>query len=753
VPEGEYLLNKAKIKVDNKEIQKSELKSYLRQKPNSSILGFWKFHLGIYNLSRKKKKEGWLKRIGEKPVIYDESLVSKSVEELKRYMRNKGYYDAEVNDTVILKKKKKAYQYYTIRSNQPYRINSFEFDVRDDSLKSVIIRDSVKTLVIKNHNFDLDVLAGERQRVLKSVQNDGFYKATPSRIFIEADTTAGTAAGVHLADVSVIVQKDEVRDSLGNIHTQNHQRYKIRNYYYDTSFKVRRRAVVYEAPDEEAVIPDTVRIENHYLIYRGKKTLKPNILINANYLKNKEFYSVNMINKTYNELSSLRLFKMINIQFTETNETDSAGNPYLDCLIQLTPGTRQSYSYGIEGTNSSGNLGAAGNLGYQHKNLFRGGEIFDLQLRAGYERLRYGVEDSVVHFGVWETGVDGTITIPKFFAPIKGERLFRQTTPKTIFNTSFSYQRRPEYTRTIMRASYGYQWKSTKFNMHRFNPVDFNFIKVYNPDSAFISSIENLTIRSSYFDHTISATNYIFTYNTQNIQKKTDYTFLRVTAESAGNLMYLLSDAFNRPKEIIDSIAGPQYLFLGTPFAHYVKGSAEYTRGWVIDKFNTIVFRGFGGIAVPYGNSNQIPYEVKYFAGGANSIRAWAVRTLGPGSFKADPSEYPNQAGDIKLEANLEYRFRMIPLLEGALFLDGGNIWSINDNRKGAEFAFNTFYKEFALGTGVGLRLDFTYVVFRLDLGLKLRDPGEPEGQRWIIGNRPLSSRDLNLNFAIGYPF
>jgi outer membrane protein assembly factor BamA len=705
----------------------------------------------MYNLSSKKKDEGWLKRIGEAPVIYDENAVDKSRNEMRKFMRNKGYYGAVVTDTVVLKdNKKKANQYFLIKSHTPYRINKFHYDVVDDSLKSVVKRDSVKTMLAEGRNFDMDVLADERQRVLKSIQNDGFYKASQSGISYEADTTKGN----HLVDLSVIVNLQNSRDSIGNIYSKNHERYKIRNFFYDTSYESLRRNFIEGTPAYKAP-PDTLKVDNHFFIFRGRRMFKTDILFNANHIKDSLFYNVDMINRTYNEFSSLRLFKMINIQFVETNESDSLGYPYLDCVIQLAPGTRQSYSLGIEGTNSSGDFGVAGNFNYQHKNLFKGGEIFDTQIRAGYENVRYlkEGEQQTENFGVFETGIDAKITIPKFFAPVKGENLFRFSTPKTIFNTSYSYQLRPEYTRTIVRTSYGYQWKTSRYNTHRLNPIDFNFIKVFDYDSAFIASIKDLSIRSSYLDHTISATNYIYTYNTQNIQKRTDYTFLRATAETAGNLMSLLSSVLDRPKEIVDSIAGPQYLFMGTPFAQYVKTDLEYTRGWVIDKFNTVVFRAFGGMALPYGNSTQIPYEVKYFAGGANSIRAWAVRTLGPGTYKADSTEYPNQAGDIKLEANLEYRFKLISRLEGALFLDVGNIWSVNDNRPGTNFKFNSFYKEFAVGTGTGLRFDFTYVVIRLDLGLKLRDPAIQDGSKWIIGKRKLTGSDLNLNFAIGYPF
>jgi outer membrane protein assembly factor BamA len=338
-------------------------------------------------------------------------------------------------------------------------------------------------------------------------------------------------------------------------------------------------------------------------------------------------------------------------------------------------------------------------------------------------------------------------------APIRSNRLFQYSTPKTLFNLAYNYQRRPDYTRTIARASFGYQWKSSEFSTHRINLLDFNLVKMFSYDPGFIASIENLYIRSSYTDHSISSFNYIYTYNTQRLQKRTNYKYLRASFETAGNTLYGYSKLANRPQELTDTLAGGQYKFLGTPFAQYFRADLEYRRCWVLDKYNTVVIRGFGGIAVPYGNSKQVPFERKYFTGGANDIRAWPVRALGPGTYKADPNAFPNQTGDIKLEGNIEYRYKMIGMLEGAFFLDVGNIWSLKDNRPGTEFRLDKFYNELAVGTGTGFRFDFSYVIFRLDVGMKLRDPLRPEGSRWIIGNRPYTIDDFNVNFAIGYPF
>ena len=278
-------------------------------------------------------------------------------------------------------------------------------------------------------------------------------------------------------------------------------------------------------------------------------------------------------------------------------------------------------------------------------------------------------------------------------------------------------------------------------------------VKMFAYDSAFVARIENLYIKSSYTDHSITAWNYTFTRNTQNIQKRSNYSYVRATFETAGTLLMGVSKLFDRRLHPSETLGSTKYHFLGTPFAQYLKTDWEYRRGHLIDKYNALVFRAYAGMAIPFGNSDQVPFERKYFTGGANGIRAWPVRTLGPGSYKANPNEFPNQSGDIKLEANAEYRFAMIGPLEGALFVDMGNIWSLKDNRPGTEFAVSDFYKEIAIGSGVGLRYDFSYVILRVDLGIKLHDPSLNVGNRWIPATNYFKKDNLNIAFAIGYPF
>jgi outer membrane protein assembly factor BamA len=749
VPDNQFLLTKSKITVDNKTINKTELKSYLKQKPNTKILGFWRFHLGLYNLSNKKDESGLWKKLGEAPVIYNAYLTEKSKEEFIRYMQNKGYYQAKVTDTIFFKKNKKAEVYYSIIANSAHKIKSYETEILDGSIKSLSKGDSAKTLIKINGNFDTDVLAAESKRVLNRYQNDGFYRINKNEIYFIADTIK-TSNGVGL---KMIVDKENISDDPTILLERDHQRFTFRNFYFNTSYESQKQLFIDSGVDSAANKIDTVRIGNQYFISKGKMKYNPQMLMNMNHIGDKGYYNVDLVERTYNELFSLRLFKMINIRFTETGKLDSIGNPTLDCIIQLSPSIRQSYTVSLEGTNSLGNLGIAGNLGYQHKNIFRGGELLDVVLTGATEKQNYGKGDSATTFNSFETGIDTKITLPKFLAPLKTKRLFRFSTPQTMMNLSYNYQKRPDYTRTIIGASLGYQWKSSEYTTHRINLIDLNMVKMFAYDSAFVARIENLYIKSSYTDHSISAWNYTFTRNTQNIQKRSNYSYIRASFETAGTVLYGVSKLFDRRLHPSDTLGRLKYHFLGTPFAQYVKTDFEYRRGLLIDRYNAFVFRIYGGIAVPFGNSDQVPFERKYFTGGANGIRAWPVRTLGPGSFKSNPNEFPNQSGDIKLEANAEYRFAMIGSLEGALFVDIGNIWSLNDNRSGTEFSFSNFYKEIAIGSGAGLRYDFSFVILRIDLGIKLHDPALNIGNRWIPASNLLKKDNFNIAFAIGYPF
>jgi hypothetical protein len=749
VPEGKYLLNKISVKVDDKNLKREEIKTHIRQKENLKILGMFKFHLGLYNLSSAKKENDWLKRIGEAPVLYDEFQAERTKGQLLIYLRNKGYYNAEVIDsaTVNNRKKKLNLSFY-IKARQPYRIRNYSYSFKDMNLRDILLRDSVNQLIKPTDIFDVDLLNAERQRISRFLKDRGFYKFNEDFITYQADSNFYS----NQVDLTVTIDDALLKNDESDVVP--HQKYKIRNYLINPDFKTTGLL-----SDQAEQPMDTLVVDNYIFTSSGKLKYKPFLFSNLNRLTDCTYYSLQNAEKTYRALNRLKQFKLINISFAETNlYADSI--PLLDCKIQLSSLPRQNFSVDVEGTNSSGNLGVAGNLNFQHRNLFRGAEVFDLQLRGARERQQTSlVNNSSLDFNTQEFGIESSVTIPKFLSFIGRKKMFTFQIPETKFTVGYNYQKRPDYVRTITNLKFGYNWKTTQFQFHTLNLVDLNYVHLYDQNEAFINSIRDLYIKSSFTDHLILASNYSWMYNTQNIGKREDYTFYKVNFESAGNLFGLYSGLVNKNRtSVLDTITGQMssfYQILNTRFAQYVKGDFEYRYGHMINKLSSVVGRAFIGIGVPYGNFDVLPFEKKYFTGGANGIRAWQVRSLGPGSYKAPVDTYPNQSSDIKLEANLEYRFKLVWRMEGALFLDAGNIWAINrkDNRSGAVFKADEFYKQIAVGSGFGMRFDFTYFLFRLDLGMKMRDPSYPAGKRIIPGNYPIKGEHFNLSFAIGYPF
>ena len=446
------------------------------------------------------------------------------------------------------------------------------------------------------------------------------------------------------------------------------------------------------------------------------------------------------------------MYRLVNIYYSDLTEPGVAqgSEMMLDCNIQLTLLSQQSYRIELEGTNSAGNLGGALNLIYQHKNLFHGAELFSMKLKGAYEALS---QNSKLR-SIQEYGVETSLKLPKFLVPfLKTEGFIKKYNHSTTLLAAYNYQAMPIFTRTIATATFGYNWKAGNYQEHIINPLQLNIVKLPpgSIDSAFAVRIESSSyLAYSYKDVMILGGNYSYIFNNQKIKKSRDYWFLRINAEASGNMLALAEKLTGGKK------TDGTYNILGQPFAQYVRTDFDLRYNYILNDVSSIVYRGFAGIGIPYGNSKAIPFEKQYFGGGANGIRAWQVRSLGPGSYKPEGTTFLNQTADIKLEANAEYRFKLFWILEGALFLDAGNIWAYNNDpsRPGSQFTFNKFYKDIAVGTGTGFRFDFKFVIGRIDLGMKLRDPLLTDGSKWIIMRRKYSFQDdFTWVLAIGYPF
>lgn len=745
VPENSYLLNKVEVEVDNPRISREETKTYVRQKENYKILGFAKFHLWLYNLSSKKKTDDWLKRIGEPPQIYNEALAVRSEEQLKQYLNNKGYFRGTVDREVSINdKKQKVNVKYSLETGDIYRIKDINYHLNNAELQRLFMSDTSKTYIKPGTPFDYYMLDNQRSSVVDLFRNNGYY------YFTKEDVS-------YLADSSKF-EKEIILDLyVGNSREDSEDSAKVFTPYFLNDFYISvlpGTTPLNDVQQSSNTFSDTLWTDD-FIVYRNNQIKYNTALFERSLLmKRGERYRLSNVEKTFNAFNRLRQFRFIDIRFQEP-KTKKDSN-LLDCYIRLAPLNKQSTSFDIEGTNTSGNLGVAGNINYQHRNLFHGAEVFQIKLRGAMERVASSESD---YFNTREFGIESNITIPKLLGPGSFIRSFETVQPKTVFSAGYNFQRRPEYTRTISNIKFGYDWMTSETFRQTLNLLDFNMVNLYRFDPNFIERIKDLYIKSSFTDHLILATNYSFTYNTQSLNMSRGYSYVRFNIESAGNLLSLMSSLANRPKiQTVDTLGlgtTEYYRILNTRFAQYVKSDVEFRYGYTIDKYNTLVARAFFGVGVPYGNFDVLPFEKKYFTGGANGIRAWQVRSLGPGTYKEPEGEYPNQSSDIKLEANVEYRFKLISFVEGALFFDMGNIWAINkkDNREGALFEFDKFYKQLAFGTGTGLRFDFNYFIFRLDLGMKLREPSNQFNDGWIIGNRSYTADDLNLSFAIGYPF
>ena len=748
VPKEKNLLVKNEILIDSKKgIDPNTLKGYEKQRPNKTILGV-KFHLGLYNLSNIKKKgwpNNWLRKIGEEPVIYDKYRTNDTKEMFIEYLKSKGYYHAVVTDSVKIKKRK-AKVTYNIKLNKPYIINKINYFFEDTSLRPLIFADTVNSLIHSGQIFDKERLQRERIRIENYLRNKGYYKFSKEYIYFDAVKLPG----VNKIDLTLGIKEfmEGTQENPGK--PMEHRQYKISHVFVNLNFN---SALSFNDTTSKNVSSDTLIYENIDFLHSGKLRIKPNVISQSNYILPGELYRQDNVNKTYLHLSSLGIYKMVNINFNEpkNDKSDSLGHYPLNCNIELTRRKVQSFQFETLGTNSSGDLGIRENFSYYNWNLFRGAEVFQIRFTGAIEGIRNPITN--VLSNMHELGVQTNIQFPKFLLPIRSRGFVKKFNPKTTVTVAYNYQNRPEYLRTIVNGSFGYQWKGNSYITHTLLPFELNYVKLSQIDSAYYATyIEpNNYLKASYINHLVSDMRYGFEYSNQDLEKKHNFIYLKATLESAGNLLYAYSKVTNGTKSTNDS----SYQYFGVPFFQYFKTDIDFRHYNVINQGNKVVSRFFIGVGYPYGNSISLPFEKKYFAGGPNGIRAWSTRSLGPGSYQGDTVGYPNSLADMKLEANLEYRFHLIWKLEGALFIDAGNIWSVRNepSRPGAEFKWNKFYKDIAVGSGFGTRFDFSYLLIRFDFGIKLRDPAIQGDNKWIIANRPLRLSDFTVQFGLGYPF
>lgn len=754
VPDGEALLKKNEIiiKSDDKDhssaVSKNDVKPYIRQIPNKKIFGA-RFHLGIYNLSNIKKEslfQRWLRNIGEEPVIFDEMSSQKAKDQIKSYLASKGYFNSVVESTLKTEKKETTVL-YSINPGQPYKIRNVSYEIGDSAIFRLIMMDTINSLVESGQVYDVDQLQQERLRLERFVKNIGFYDFSSEEIFFKVDS----ALSSHQVDIYYNVSPKTSLDTAGNLVYTPHRLYRVRNVYVFPDFDP--KEALRQGNNYMSAFDTLVYQNFNFISAPGRQYIKPGVIKQSIYVMPGSLYNLTNTEQSHSHLTALKNHRLVNIGYIEDEGTEGAGGEgTLDCVVKMTPMDRQAYTIELEGTNSAGNLGGAINLIYQNKNLLHGAEYFSLKFKGAYETLTEsfrvrGFKSSQ------EFGVETSLQLPKFLVPfLSRENFIRKHDPKTVLHLGYNYQKLPVYTRTVANLSIGYFWKGNKYTSYTLTPLIFDVVNLPYIDPGFQAKVDTTTyLAFSYKDMMIVGGNMTYLFNNQNIQKSRDYWRVRLSFDAAGNLLSLGYKAAGAEKNDTTN-----YKLFGQDFAQYVKGEADISYHRKLNEASSVVYRVMAGVGWPYGNSKAMPFNEQYFGGGANDIRAWTVRTLGPGSYVLSESMFINQTADIKLEANAEYRFKLFWILEGAMFADAGNIWTFREDvdRPGAQFKFNKFLDDFAVGVGFGLRYDLKFVLLRTDLGLKLRDPQITQGSKLIPLSRPYDlSNDMAFVIGIGYPF
>lgn len=734
IPEGKYLLNDFSVKTDNKKVDNTILEDYVRQKPNSSFLfsGF-KPRLMIYNTvsdTTKGINRFIQNKLGQAPVIYSPQLAKTSANQIQKQLSNQGYLRAEV-DTIQKIKDKKMSLTYDVKTGQVYKIRNYEYTLSDSAIASILNPIRKYTSIKKDMIFDQEALDEVIDRRNMILRNLGYYKFAKENLYHKADTTVGD----HQVDLFLSLRK--LPDSTG------FYRYKFRNVTIVSGFDP-----VDDDNQENFSNPDTVSRQGITIVHGKNNFLRNSMLLRNNYIRPGRYYSDRAVNGTYTAFNGTGAVNQTNIELTPVT-VDSLH--FVDAKITLSPGNVHWFETAIDGTNSAGDLGVAPSIAYRHQNIFNGAEVLSIKLKGAYEFVSGDKDASIAEKNYYEYGIETSLSFPQFLFPWLRKNWREIPSASTQITLGLTNQHRAEYTRQFFNATYTFRW-STKRNQikHALDLMDINYVRMPWKSHDFDSLLrKNKVLATSYDDMLIARTGYNITYTIGKGRRfpRTTYT-IRGGLDVSGWLPRLVQTT-----GALNKNSNGQYQIAGIAFAEYVKVDLSFSQTRLFDRQKSFAYRIALGVANPFGNSDVLPYERRYFSGGANSVRGWNTRKLGPGSYQTnDSTTFVNQVGDIKLDLNVEYRNKISDLIELAGFIDAGNVWTIKNylGQEGGLFKFDKFYKEIAVSYGVGLRLDLSFLLLRLDYGIKAYDPSRETAKFRLLKPRIY---DTAWHFGIGYPF
>ena len=706
--DGQFRLADNKVVVDNdRKFNTKEIESYIKQKPNSYIIFGWNPFLNIYNWSGKNADKGinkFLREIGTAPVVYQPSQVEASVENINRHLEYLGYYGSDVRSEVRVNGKRVTVT-YSVTLGRRYRIGNVSFAVPDGEFKEDFYADTAAVSIRPGDFLSEDALEKETERAASMFRRKGYFGFTKNYFSFEADTLARRDT----ADLLMTV-KEYTRNQTAE-YARPHRKY----FFGDVSISY----------DNDLKFNDRV--------LKNICTIRPGAM-----------YDEREVNTTYSRLSALRLFSGVNVAL---NPRDSG---IVDCDISLTKSRMQGFKVNLEGsTNSTGLIGISPQVSYYHKNIFHGGQWLNLGFLGNFQ---FKYDDRSVKSN--EFGVSAGLSFPEFLG-LPNSIFHGPSLPRTEINASYNYQNRPEYTRNMISTSYGYSGslRNGKF-FYQFYPIQAKIVRLTNLDPNFYTTLSgNPFMRDAYQNHFDVGSGLVAYYTTSSsLVPKETYEYLRLQLDASGNVLSLFNKAMRR-----DDYGSR--LIWNTPYSQYIRSELTLGKTFVFGRNDrqALATRIMGGVGYAYGNSSALPFEKQFYSGGANSMRGWQARALGPGHAKADTTfVIPSQTGDVKLEANLEYRFPLFWKLCGAVFADVGNIWTLKetdgDDGSHTHFDLKNLAASLAADWGLGLRVDLNFLILRLDMGMKVYDPSL-DTARWRSPSQWLKKDGYTLHFGVGYPF
>lgn len=740
-----------KVSISNPEpyFDYDELDGFIIQKPVSGNMSF--FHPGIriheqLSQGKQNRVKDYFKRIlGEQPVILDTTLARQTVTDLVRYMNNKGFYNSSAIYTLDFNSKSSVKVKYLLKPGLPYKIKNLNYSSADSLILAKIIQDTSNSLLHKGSVYDIELMDDERDRITKQLKNQGYLTFVKSYITYLADSSAG----VREVNLTLRINRLQHLLTADSLIESNHPVYEIRNIFIkpDQDFSNVIDTTYYE-------IYKSNNLSRLLLINQNSLKLNPRVFKNNLFFRSGELYNQQKLNNSYRRLMGLSIIQSANFSLIVPDNTKMLANGRfpVDCMIKIARNPVNSFSIGAEGTNSGGNLGLGANMLFQNKNIFKSAEIFRLKLNGGAE-IQGNIQASKNESKLWvfntlEYGIEAALDFPRMVSPfrIKTAELVSATT--TTFSMGNAFETRPDYTRTITTFSVSYKWNTNEKVKHIYSPFELNFVNI-STDSAFSAYLESLSdplFLSQYSNHLLSMMRYSLIYSQPGHRKLKESLFLRINAEAAGNVLFAIDKIIGRKVN-----ENGYYTYFNVRYSQFIRTDADLRFYWPVSQKSSMAIRILGGIGVPYANAEALPFEKTFWLGGANDMRSWKLRSLGPGGFRSDTISF-DRTGDLMLMSSLEFRFPVYHYIHGAAFADCGNVWLLkkNENFPEGEFDPGKVLNDIALGAGLGVRLDFSFFILRIDWGLKLKNPSRE--------NQWFSKQDFRLNqgtwnLGIGMPF